>query len=155
MPTLADLFAGRGLARDALAYRVCLNSKDRGEDFLTHADLAAKGALLTYARMQDGMRLGADSSVLLFAAEPDMRARLHGFYRFRARRPGVAPGDIVYDYDAAHLLHSFIARVRRPIFYDAFEVDVLADLAGSLVVHWPKPAMNTILAATDPRIRIV
>ena len=78
-----------------------------------------------------------------------------GFRRFTARRKGLVPADIVYYYDAAHLLHSFIARARCPIFCDAVEQDGLQDLYGRLVVHWPKPHMRSIRPANDSAITVV
>lgn len=146
---LCSLLAERDIpTTGALAYRLMLNPRDRGEDFQRTDDLVRHRAALLYGRMHEGRKLGADSPVLLFIAEAGMTARLIGFYRFRARRPGIAPGDIVYDYDAAHLLHSFIARAHHPTFYDAFEMDGLYDLAGRLRLRWPAPAMRSILPAS-------
>ncbi|WP_204307090.1 hypothetical protein, partial [Klebsiella aerogenes] len=67
-------------------------------------------------RMQDGPRIAHEALVLSFAACEDGRARLTGFRRFLMRREGIVPSDIVYDYDAAHLLHAFIARASAPVF---------------------------------------
>jgi hypothetical protein len=71
-----------------------------------------------------------------------------------ARRKGLVPGDIVYDYEAAPLLHSFISRARCPVFYDAVDLDGLEDLFGRLVVRWPAPLVRNVrkvdeLALTD------
>ncbi len=60
------------------------------------------------------------------------------------------PGDIVYDYEAAPLLHGFIARARCPVFYDALDEPGLEDLFGTLVVRWPPPVMNGVRSASDP-----
>ena len=88
-------------------------------------------------------------TVLSFAAMEGGRARLTGFRTFLMRAPGNVPGDIVYDYDAAHLLHSFIARAQTPIFYDAIEQSGLEDLIGKLVVQWREPLADHIRPATD------
>lgn len=154
--TLGEYLSALGIApADALACRVALNPRDADADFRATEDLLRHKCLLTYARMQDGRRLGIDSAVLLFAAEKGGIARLHGHFRFRARRKGIAPGDIVYDYDAAHLLHSFIARARHPTFYDAFEIAGLEADFGRLTVAWPAPMMRAIRRADDSAIRIV
>jgi len=65
------------------------------------------------------------------------------------RRQGIVPTDIVYDYDAAHLLHAFIARAETPVFYDAFDEDGLSDLIGNLVVQWPQPVTRDVIGADD------
>ena len=129
--------------------RASLNPADRGDGFNSTADLVSTGTIDLYARMQDGQRFGPQADVLVFAAEAGGMARLRSFRTYRARRRGIAPGDIVYDYDAAHLLHSFISRARHPTFYDAFDRDELADLTGQLVVHWPAPMMRNIRKALD------
>lgn len=137
------------------ALRVRLNHQDRSDDFTSTADLVRLRAIGLYERMQDGRMLGADTPVLTFAAEGEGRARLVGYRRFVARRKGLVPGDIVYDYDAAHLLHSFIARARCPVFYDAFDLSGLDDLLGRLVVAWPAPMMRNIRAADDPGLQVI
>lgn len=139
---------------DTLACRISLNPQDAGDEFRTTADLLRQKCVLTYARMQDGRRLGADRDVLLFLAEPAGIARLFGHFHFRARRKGIAPGDIVYDYDAAHLLHSFIARAHHPTFYDAFEIAGLEAFFGTLTVRWPAPMMRAIRRADDEAITV-
>jgi hypothetical protein len=65
------------------------------------------------------------------------------------------PGDIVYDYEAAHLLHSFIARAATPVFYDAIDEDGLDDLIGQLIVTWPEPITQHIRDAGDPMLEVV
>ena len=62
---------------------------------------------------------------------------------------------IVYDYEAAHLLHSFIARATEPVFYDAIDEDGLDDLIGQLVIAWPEPFTPHIRAANDPMLKVV
>ena len=71
------------------------------------------------------------------------------------RRPGIAPGDIVYDYDAAHLLHSFISGAAAPVFYDAADEPGLDDLIGHLVVLWPAPLSQDIRGADDAEITVI
>lgn len=151
----ASLLVARGVDQRAIAYRVSLNPRDRDQDFRTTRDLVETKALFAYARMQDGMRFGAEAQVLIFAAEPALTARFFGYFTFRARRQGIAPGDIVYDYEVAHLLHSFIARARKPVFYDAFEQDGMDDLVGTLTIQWPKPALRSILPAMTAGITLI
>jgi hypothetical protein len=154
--SLAALMADRGLDPGELtAVRVCLHAQDRCDVFRSTADLAAAGLVPLYVRMQEGRRLGTgERPTLIFVAEPAGHARLVAFSRFRPRRRGVAPGDIVYDYDGAPLLHAFIARARCPTFYDAFDEPGLEDLAGRLVVHWPRPLMRSIRRADDPGLEV-
>ena len=108
-----------------------------------------------YDRMQDGPRIDHAASVLSFVALPDGQARLTGFRKFMLRRQGNVPGDIVYDYGAAHLLHS----VHRPrsgallLRYD--RGNGLDDLIGHLVLQWPQPLTRKILQATDAELTIV
>ena len=71
------------------------------------------------------------------------------------RREGIVPTDIVYDYDAAHLLYAFIARAQTPVFYDAFAEDGLDDLIGKLVVQWPQPLERDIVEANDPALEVL
>ncbi|MCC0005673.1 MAG: hypothetical protein H6872_11185 [Methylobacteriaceae bacterium] len=115
--------------------------------------LAKTGHDLVYERMQNGRVFGAEAQVLSFRGEAGGRARLSGFRRLVARRPGIAPGDIVYDYDVAHLLHDFISRAKHPTFYDAFPLRGLDDLVGRLVVQWPKPYMHDVCARRRRGIR--
>jgi len=154
--TLGALLAARGLTKGEplFALRTTLDPRDVSDDHRTTADLLATGHERAYARMQEGLRLGSGRAILCFVGEAGGRARFTGFRRFMARRPGVAPGDIVYDYDIADLLHQFIARSRRPVFYDALDLTGLDDLTGRLVVSWPKPAMVRLRPADHPGLRI-
>jgi hypothetical protein len=148
--TLADLLAARGLdAANIVAIRNTLHTEDMSSDFRTLADVIDANALPMLDRMQDGPRIAHEALVLSFAALDDNRARLTGFRRFLMRREGIVPTDIVYDYDAAHLLHAFIARAATPVFYDAFDETGLEDLIGSLVVQWPQPMVRDIVEAND------
>ncbi|MBX9822079.1 hypothetical protein [Afipia birgiae] len=154
--TLADLLAARGLeAANIVAIRNTLHADDISNDFRTLADVIDANALPMLDRMQDGPRIAHEALVLSFAALDDGHARLTGFRRFLMRREGIVPTDIVYDYDAAHLLHAFIARAHAPVFYDAFDEDGLSDLIGQLVVQWPQPVEQNIIAADDPGLLIV
>jgi hypothetical protein len=155
--TLGALLSARGLtsAEPLFALRTTLDPRDVSDDHGTTADLLATGHERAYARMQEGLRLGSGRAILCFVGEAEGRARFTGFRRFLARRPGVAPGDIVYDYDIADLFHQFIARSRRPVFYDALDLPGLDDLVGRLVVSWPKPAMIRLRPADHPAMRIV
>ena len=154
--TLADLLAARGLeAANIVAIRNTLHADDISNDFRTLADVIDANALPMLDRMQDGPRIAHEALVLSFAALDDGHARLTGFRRFLMRREGIVPTDIVYDYDAAHLLHAFIARAHAPVFYDAFDEDGLSDLIGQLVVQWPQPVEHNIIAADDPGLLIV
>jgi len=154
--TLADLLAARGLdATNIIAIRNTLHADDMSSDFRTLADVIAANALPMLDRMQDGPRIAHDALVLSFAALDDGRAKLTGFRRFLMRREGIVPTDIVYDYDAAHLLHAFIARANAPVFYDAFDEEGLDDVIGQLVVQWPQPLERHIVDANDPGLVIV
>ena len=154
--TLADLLAARGLeAANIVVIRNTLHADDISNDFRTLADVIDANALPMLDRMQDGPRIAHEALVLSFAALDDGHARLTGFRRFLMRREGIVPTDIVYDYDAAHLLHAFIARAHAPVFYDAFDEDGLSDLIGQLVVQWPQPVEQNIIAADDPGLLIV
>ncbi len=149
--TLADLLTARGLdAANIVAIRNTLHADDMSSDFRTLADVIAANALPMLDRMQDGPRIPHDALVLSFAALDDGRARLTGFRRFLMRREGIVPTDIVYDYDAAHLLHAFIARAATPVFYDALDEGSLGDLIGQLVVQWPQSLEHDIVEASDP-----
>ncbi len=150
--TLASLLLARRLdPATIVAHRNTLDPRDASADHRSIADLAKTGHDLVYERMQDGAAFGPQAHVLSFRAEAEGRTRLAGFRRLVARRPGIAPGDIVYDYDVAHLLHDFIARAKDPTFYDAFDVDGLDDLFGTLVVQWPECA-GALLRADDARL---
>lgn len=154
--TLADLLIARGFdAANIVAIRNTLHADDMSSDFRTLADVIAANALPMLDRMQDGPRIAHAALVLSFAALDDGRARLTGFRRFLMRREGIVPTDIVYDYDAAHLLHAFIARAHAPVFYDAFDEDGLSDLIGTLVVQWPQPLARDIVEASNPGLMIV
>ncbi|MGO4713089.1 hypothetical protein [Bradyrhizobium sp. 2TAF24] len=154
--TLADLLRDRGVdATTVTAIRNDLHPEHACDDFRSIADLDRAGVLHMYDRMQDGPRIAHDRCVLSFMALPDGKARLTAYRRFAMRRPGIAPGDIVYDYDAAHLLHSFIAHADAPVFYDVREESGLEDLIGTLVVQWPAPLAQDIRGADDAAIRIV
>ncbi len=153
---LALLLAARGLDPASLiAHRNTLDPRDASPDAPSIEALAATGHDLVYERMQNGRVFGPEAQILSFRAEAGGRARLAGFRRLRARRPGVAPGDIVYDYDVAHLLHDFIGRAKYPTFYDAFPLEGVDDLVGRLVVQWPKPYMRRRLRADDAGLVIV
>ena len=153
---LAALLAARGIGRDepVWAFRITLDPRDRCPEHPTLAALVARGHDRAYSRMQEGMRLGSGRAILAFAAEPGGRARLRGFRRYLARRPGVAPGDLVYDYDVHDLFHGFIARSHRPVFYDALDLPGLDDLVDRLVVAWPRPAMVALRPADHPGLTI-
>lgn len=149
--TLADLLAARGLdAANIVAIRNTLHIDDMSSDFSTLADVIDANALPMLDRMQDGPRIAHEALVLSFAACEDGRAKLTGFRRFLMRREGIVPTDIVYDYDAEHLLHAFIARASTPVFYDAFDEPGIDDLIGTLVVQWPQPMEQNIIEASDP-----
>lgn len=149
---LADLLAARGLGRDEplWALRLTLDPRDRCPEHPSLAALVAAGHDRAYSRMQEGLRLGSGRAILAFAAEPGGRARFRGFRRYLARRPGVAPGDLVYDYDVHDLFHAFIARSRRPCFYDALDLPGLDDLVDRLTIDWPRPAMVALRPADHP-----
>ncbi|HEX7882565.1 MAG TPA: hypothetical protein VF499_07500 [Afipia sp.] len=154
--TLAELLAARGLeAANIVAIRNTLHADDVSSDFRTLADVIAAHALPMLDRMQDGPRIPHDALVMSFAALDDDRARLTGFRRFLMRRAGIVPGDIIYDYDAAHLLHSFIARAAAPVFYDALDETGMDDLIGQLVVQWPQPVERNIRDARDTGLVVV
>ncbi len=153
---LADLLAERGLdSADIVAVRNTLHAEDVSSDFRTLADVIAANALPMLDRMQDGPRIPHDTLVLSFAALDNGRAQLTGFRRFLMRREGIVPTDIVYDYDAAHLLHAFIARAHTPVFYDAFDEDGLDDLIGALVVQWPQPPERDVVGADDAGLVVI
>lgn len=148
---LAELLHARGLnTANIVAVRNTLHPSDISNDFRNLDDVIAANALPMLDRMQDGPCIAHESLVLSFVALEGGRARLTGFRRFLMRRQGIVPSDIVYDYDAAHLLHAFIARAHAPVFYDAFDEAGLEDLIGTLVVQWPRPVERHIRDANDP-----
>ena len=143
------LLAARGIdPAKTFALRTSLHPLDRGGDFQSTAGIARNLALDAYQRMHNGRVFGREADVLCFIAEPGGKARFTGFKRFTLRRKGIVPADIVYDYDAAHLLHSFLARARHPVFYDAFDLPGLDDLKETLVINWPRPIMRSVLRAS-------
>lgn len=156
MVELRDLLQARGLDPTRMvAIRNDLHPDDVSSDFRSIGDVQRAGVLPMYDRMQDGARIADDTAVLSFIATADGHAQLSAFRQFRLRAAGNVPGDIVYDYDGAHLLHSFIARAAAPMFYDAFELSTLDDLLGKLVVQWPESVSDNICAASDSRLVIV
>ena len=156
MTTLGELLRARGLSSArTVAIRNTLHPYDASTDFRTIDDVRRASALSTYDRMQDGPSFGDDAEVLSFIAKDNGAAMLTAFRRFTRRERGNVPGDIVYDYDAAPLLHAFIARAAHPTFYDTRDLDTLDDLVGKLVVRWPEPLHENIRAADDERIFVV
>lgn len=154
--TLADLLRARGLAPETLvAIRNDLPAGSVCDDFRNIADVERAGVLQMLDRMQDGPRIPHGARVLSFMALPNGQAKLTAFRTFLMRRPGIAPGDIVYDYDAAHLLHSFISGATAPVFYDASDQEGLEDLIGRLVVRWPEPVAQDLRGADDVGIGVV
>lgn len=149
--TLDALLRERGLAEPgARAIRNTLHVADRSSDIRDLDQLRSLNLVSVYERMQDGRRLGHGNLLLSFVAEPKGMARLIGFRRVFARRKGIVPGDIVYDYDAAPLLHAFIARARCPVFYDASNEEGLDDLFGRLVLRWPHPVVRNVRPIDEP-----
>lgn len=143
--TLGDFLRARGIdPHNIVAIRNSLHPEDISSDFRTLDDVARANAIPMLDRMQDGPRIAHDTRVLSFAALDDGRARLTSFRRFMMRPQGIVPGDIVYDYDAAHLLHAFIARATTPVFYDAFDEAGLEDALGTLIVRWPMRDISDI-----------
>lgn len=69
-----------------------------------------------------------------------------------ARRPGSAPGDIVYDPEIAHLLHNFIARAKHPTFYDAFD-DARGPALAGIILRWPDE--RDIKPGDDPFLVVI
>jgi hypothetical protein len=154
--TLGEFLQARGFdPTGAVAIRNTLHPDDVSNDFRSLADVISANALPMYDRMQDGPRIAHEATVLSFAAIEGGQARLTSLRTFLLRKPGSVPGDIVYDYDAAHLLHSFISRATTPCFYDAIERDELDDVFGHLVVQWPEPLGDNIRAANDAALTIV
>lgn len=154
--TLGEILEARGFDPDRMiAIRNTLHPEDISADFRSMTDVIGANALPMYDRMQDGPQIAHEALVMSFAAIEDGRAHLTGLRTFLLRRQGIVPGDIVYDYDAAHLLHSFIARAATPCFYDAIEQGGLDDLFGQLVVQWPEPLAENIVAASHHGLTIV
>lgn len=154
-PSLAGILEFRALQpSEILATYNDIHPADTCADFRTVADAVNVNAHHLLDRMQDGPRIANDTRVMSFVAAGDGRARLTAFRRFSMRRQGIVPADIVYDYDAAHLLHAFIARASVPFFYDAWDEDGLDDLIGRLVVKWPEGPTDDILSADDPLLLI-
>lgn len=153
LQTLAAVLRSRGIAPEGVvAVRNALAPGLVSDDFAEIADLERAGVLHLYDRMQDGPRIAHGARVLSFLALPAGQARLTAFRRFLMRRPGIVPGDIVYNHDAAHLLHGFIAHAHEPVFYDVEDEDGLNEMIGVLTVQWPEPLTNDILPADDARI---
>ncbi len=151
--TLADELTRRGLDPCGIvASYNDLHPLDACADFRDICDVVQANAHHILDRMHDGPRILDGSVVLSFVADGDCRARLTAFRRFTMRRPGVVPGDIVYDYDAAHLLHSFIARAEHPHFYDVVDEAGLDDVIGTLTVEWPQDGERTILGAANANL---
>jgi hypothetical protein len=156
MPSLGELLRARGLQPAGMtAIRNALHPDDACADFRSIDDVARAKVLALYDRMQDGPLISHEALVLSFMALPDGQARLTGFRRFMLRQQGDVPGDIVYDYDAAHLLHSFIARAATPCFYDAIDQTGLDDLIGHLVLRWPEPLARNMVDAADQELSVV
>jgi len=156
MVELRDVLRARGLdPANIVAIRNELHPDDASSDFRTIDDVLRAGVLPMYDRMQDGPRMGDNADVLSFVATEHGTARLIAFRRFKLRASGNVPGDIVYDYDGAHLLHSFIARAATPMFYDAQELPALDELIGNLVVQWPEPMAENILPVDSERIMVI
>ncbi len=148
--TLGELLQARGLLTpDTIAIRNTLHPEDVSDDFPDTKAIVDAGVIGMYDRMQDSAVIADGSRVLSFVALDNGRARLTAFRTFRLRAGGNVPGDIVYDYDAAHLLHAFIARAATPMFYDAFEIDGLDDLIGALIVQWPEPLTMNLREASE------
>jgi hypothetical protein len=84
--TLGDLLSIRGLlAPGTRAVRHTLHPEDRSADVPSLDYLVANNLLPVYERMQDGRRLGHETTLLSFRAEPGGRARLLGHRRVFAR----------------------------------------------------------------------
>lgn len=150
MTSLGDVLRARGLQPAGItAIRLALHRDDVSSDFPDIAAVARAGALGMYARMQDGPVIASGRMVLSFVALDQGLARLTAARMFTLRAAGNVPGDIVYDYDAAHLLHAFIARAAAPVFYDAVDVDGFDDVIGTLAVEWPEPLTLNVRSADD------
>lgn len=153
---LRELLTARGFDPSGMiAIRNTLHPDDISPEFRDTIDIVSAKALPMYDRMQDGPRIADQAVVLSFVAIDNGQARLTSLRRFLLRRQGDVPGDIVYDYGAAHLLHSFIARAEAPCFYDVIEQRGLDDLFGKLVLQWPEPLTQNILSATEDALVVV
>lgn len=153
--SLAQWLGAAGACIDGLlVHRITLHPGDRSDDFPDLDAVERVGAIETYARMQNGRRFGAEAAVILGRARPGGLIELIGGRQLRARPRGIAPGDIVYDYDAAALLHGFISRARYPVFYDCFPLEDFPDVRG-LLLYWPKPAFRATLPACHAGLRLV
>jgi len=153
--TLGEWLAGRGLDPCLIvATYNDLDPLDACDNFRDIADVVAANVHQLLDRMQDGPRIADGAVVLSFVAMGDRKARLTSFRRFRMRAPGMVPGDIVYDYDAAHLLHAFIARSDRPHFYDVSDEDGMDDAIGHLTVDWPGDNTSAIVTADCASLRL-
>lgn len=151
--SLKDRLVEAGIATEGVrVLRIGLHGADRTDDIRSLGELPLASAL-AYARMQNGRRFG-EGPALIFLSEAHMRARLAGYVEMKARRPGLAPGDIIYDPDLAPLLHNFIARCRHPVFYDALERTDADRLIGRLVIRWPAPAMRNVRWVDDPALTV-
>jgi hypothetical protein len=117
-----------------------------GADTAEHAQRPARARLRGEANVFVHAELREDRGLLVGAAKTGAGA---------AMRLEAGDIDIVYHYDAAHLLHSFIARATAPCFYDAIDEDGLDDLFGQLVLQWPEPLARHILAAGDAELMVV
>ncbi len=153
--TLADVLVDHGLdpCRIVVTYND-LDPLDACADFRNIDDVVQANAHHILDRMHDGPNIPDGAVVMSFVAEGADKARLTAFRRFAIRRPGVVPGDIVYDYTAAHLLHAFIARSEHPHFYDVVDETGLDDVVGFLTVEWPNSESRTIIGADDVDLRV-
>lgn len=150
---LADRLRAAGLTpADVLVHRIALDPADCDEAYRSTADLTRTGHALIYERIQDGEVFGRESLVAGFVATSGNTVRFAGLRRLVARRPGSAPGDIIYDPEIAHLLHNFIARANRPSFYDAFD-DERGDALEGLALNWPDG--SDIRAGDDPSLTVI
>ena len=154
--TLGEILRARHLLTPTtLAIRNALHPDDVSDDFPNTESMMKAGVIGMYDRMQDGAVIADGSNVLSFVAIAGGLAKLTAFRTFRLRAGGNVPGDIVYDYDAAHLLHAFIARAATPMFYDAIEIDGLGELIGTLIVQWPPPLTQNIRDADESGLMVV
>ncbi len=154
--TLGELLQARGLLTpNTIAIRNTLHPEDVSDDFPDTKAIVDAGVIGMYDRMQDSAVIADGSRVLSFVALDNGRAKLTAFRTFWLRAGGNVPGDIVYDYDAAHLLHAFIARAATPMFYDAIGIDGLDDLIGTLTVQWPEPLAMNVRIADDAGLVII
>ena len=154
--TLGELLQARGLLTpNTIAIRNTLHPEDVSDDFPDTKAIVDAGVIGMYDRMQDSAVIADGSRVLSFVALDNGRAKLTAFRTFKLRAGGNVPGDIVYDYDAAHLLHAFIARAATPMFYDAIEIDGLDDLIGTMTVQWPEPLAMNVRIADDAGLVVI